>query len=301
MLQLTDGTVMVQGDRPGNNWMRLTPNRTGSYINGTWSNLASMSTPRLYFASHVLRDGNVWLLGGEYSGLNLDDNWTNTGEKYNAKTNTWAAIKSHPEAFFGDVPTMLLDGDKILVGSLETRNTYLYNINTNTWGGAISKVPAYDDRSDEESWVKLSGGKILTYDIFKSISTGGGYAELFNPRLKTWSSISPSDGNASGILPLLSSNAVDAEIGAAVRLCDGRIFVIGGGAGSPLVAHTAFYTPSTNTWSAGPDIPSHYLADDAPATVMPNCHVMLAAEAGHFTPPTKLFDLDPTTNIANPV
>src|SRR5262249_61016894 len=32
MLLLTDGTVMAQGYSPGNNWMRLTPDATGSYI-----------------------------------------------------------------------------------------------------------------------------------------------------------------------------------------------------------------------------------------------------------------------------
>src|SRR5690349_9487526 len=68
MLLLTDGSVMVQGYDPGNNWMRLVPDATGSYVQGTWSNLAPMSTPRLYFASHVLQNGKVWVLGGEYTG-----------------------------------------------------------------------------------------------------------------------------------------------------------------------------------------------------------------------------------------
>ena len=88
MLLLTDGTVMVQGCCPGNNWMRLTPDSTGSYINGTWSALASMSIPRLYYASHVLPSGKVWLLGGEYSGFGLSANWTNTGELYDPVSNT---------------------------------------------------------------------------------------------------------------------------------------------------------------------------------------------------------------------
>jgi hypothetical protein len=36
MLLLTDGTVMVQGYNPGNNWMRLTPDATGGYVNGRY-------------------------------------------------------------------------------------------------------------------------------------------------------------------------------------------------------------------------------------------------------------------------
>jgi len=71
MLLLTDATVMVQG--PGNTWMRLTPDVRGGYILGRWSARASMSIPRLYFASHVLPNGKVWLLGGEYSRITADE------------------------------------------------------------------------------------------------------------------------------------------------------------------------------------------------------------------------------------
>ena len=49
-------------------WYRLTPNSSGSYINGTWTTLASMGTARLFFASNVLTSGKVMVLGGEYSG-----------------------------------------------------------------------------------------------------------------------------------------------------------------------------------------------------------------------------------------
>ena len=41
MLLLTDGTVMVQNGG-GNAWYKLTPDSSGSYINGTWTTLASM-------------------------------------------------------------------------------------------------------------------------------------------------------------------------------------------------------------------------------------------------------------------
>src|SRR5262245_53483730 len=153
MLLLTDGTVMVQGYNPGNNWMQLTPDDSGSYINGTWSLLASMSIPRLYYASHVLPSGKVWILGGEYSGLGFPLNHTHTGEMYDPLTNTWAAIADHPEPQFGDVPSMLLDHGKILAGSLFTNRTYLYDIATDSWSFAASKV--YNDRSNEEGWVKL--------------------------------------------------------------------------------------------------------------------------------------------------
>lgn len=302
MLQMTDGTILVQNNSTYNGWNRLSPSATGSFISGTWGVTAPMALKRLYFASHILRSGDLWVLGGEYSGVSsLTANWTNTGERYNILTNTWSAIASHPDVQYGDVPSMLLDGDKILAGSLSTRNSYLYDITLNTWTLAAPKF--YNDRSDEESWVKSSGGKILTYDIFQSVATSGSYAELYDPVANIWSSISPSDGSATGTLPLLSSSAVGYEQGAAVRLCDGRIFVIGGG-DSAGIGHTALYNPTTNSWAAGPDIPNTFLADDAPATVMPNCHVLFAADSNHFSGPTQLFDFDPVaatmTQVATP-
>ena len=304
MLLLTDGTVMVQGYDPGDNWMRLTPDATGSYVNGTWSNLAPMSIPRLYFASHVLPNGNVWLLGGEYTGNPLTPVWTNTGEMYDTLANTWSPIAPHPESLFGDDPSMLLSNGKILAGSLLTRNSYLYDIATNTWSSAVPKV--YNDRSDEEGWIKLPDGSVLNYDLFQSVAAAGGYAERYIPETNTWVSVSPSDGTASGFIPQLSSPHVGFELGPLVRLHDSRIFVIGA------TGHTALYSPSTNTWAAGPDIigtlngnPALFGADDAPAAVLPNGHVLFTADAGPtlnvFDPPTEVFDFDPDTNAISPV
>jgi hypothetical protein len=174
---------------------------------------------------------------------------------------------------------MLLPHGKILAGSLNTRNTYLYDIASNTWSGAIPKV--YNDQSVEETWVKLPHGGVLTYDLFQSIRTGGAYAERYDFQVNAWIGISPSDGTASGTIPQLSSSALGSELGGIVHIKDGRIFVIGA------TGHTAFYTMSTNTWEAGPDIigtlsgnAAIFGADDAPAAVMPNGHVLLAADSG---------------------
>src|SRR4051812_13589099 len=40
-LLLTDGTVMFQGSS-FSDWWKLTPDATGSYVDGTWSQLASI-------------------------------------------------------------------------------------------------------------------------------------------------------------------------------------------------------------------------------------------------------------------
>src|SRR5664279_4296409 len=97
MLLLTDGTVIVQTSYRAH-WMTLTPDKLGSYINGTWATSASnaMSMPRLYFASQVLPNGKVWVLGGEYTGLGLPKNFDATAEIYNPATNTWTAVSPYP-------------------------------------------------------------------------------------------------------------------------------------------------------------------------------------------------------------
>ncbi|HEV2970162.1 MAG TPA: hypothetical protein VGY55_09240, partial [Pirellulales bacterium] len=69
MLLLPDGSVMAQGgsDQPTADWFKLTPDATGNYANGTWTQLASMNTGRLFYGSVVMQDGRVMVLGGEFS------------------------------------------------------------------------------------------------------------------------------------------------------------------------------------------------------------------------------------------
>ncbi len=47
-------------------WYLLTPSATGSYVDGTWSNLANEPTERLYDGSNVMQNGNYFVVGGEY-------------------------------------------------------------------------------------------------------------------------------------------------------------------------------------------------------------------------------------------
>jgi len=88
MLLLTDGTVMCQ-ESGGNNWWRLTPDSNGDYVNGSWSPLAPMKNTRLYYASAVLRDGRVFVAGGEYSNGGSE---LNAAEIFEPLLNHWTSI-----------------------------------------------------------------------------------------------------------------------------------------------------------------------------------------------------------------
>src|SRR3954465_2374107 len=85
---LTDGRVMVQVAGSAH-WHALTPDSSGSYVNGTWSSLADMSFWRRYYASGVLKDGRVFLCGGEQSG---DVGNTKKGEIYDPVSDKWTPI-----------------------------------------------------------------------------------------------------------------------------------------------------------------------------------------------------------------
>src|SRR5204863_9226475 len=68
MLLLTDGTVLVHAEQnDSRNWYKLTPDVNGSYLNGTWTQVASLPAgyAPLYFSSAVLPDGRVIIEGGE--------------------------------------------------------------------------------------------------------------------------------------------------------------------------------------------------------------------------------------------
>ena len=119
MLLLPNGTVMAQGGGVTNNWYKLTPDSTGNYANGTWSTLAPMGTQRLYFASDVLSNDEVFVAGGEYSGPSGTNNDTNSGEIYNMLNNRWAPIATPPVPNLGDVISQVLPNGTILVRLLE--------------------------------------------------------------------------------------------------------------------------------------------------------------------------------------
>ena len=71
---LTDGSVIVQNVNSdaihaNGNVMKLTPDANGSYLNGTWSQLASIPYIPVAAAQAVLADGRVIIEGGEYTGV----------------------------------------------------------------------------------------------------------------------------------------------------------------------------------------------------------------------------------------
>jgi hypothetical protein len=274
MLLLSDGTVLSQANDYSSGWLRLTPDAKGSYANGTWSSAASMNNAREFFASNLLKDGRLFVEGGEYSGTGSD---TNTGEIYDPVANTWKMIPNFPQSNFGDDPSQLLPDGRVLAGYLSGPQTYIYDPAQNSWSAAATKLR--NDRSDEETWLKLPDDSILTYEIFTQ-GQSTAHAQRYIPATNTWVD--------AGTVPVLLSSAADGyELGPAFLLPDGRAFFIGAN------GHTAYYSPQTNTWTAGPDVPNGLGADDEPGAMMPNGKILFAAETPYWKPPSRVFEYDP--------
>ena len=292
MMLLTDGTVMAEGAGVNKSWYKLTPDTNGSYANGTWSTSAPMSINRLYFGSNMLQNGNIFLVGGEYSGPSGTANWTNTGEMYNSATNSWSPIATFPNTQFGDDPTMLLPNGDVLAGYLSGPQTYIYHVGSNTWTPTGTKLNG--DRSDEETWIKLADDSILSYDVFTNGGAAGSPAQRYVPSTGTWV--------AAGTVPVALTNlgSLGAEMGPATVLPNGKVLQIGAN------SNTALYDPTTNSWTAGPTIPLDSLgrvqgADDTPGVQLPNGHFLFTVDRSLFNSPTKVMDYDPTANTITDV
>src|SRR5947199_7383971 len=110
MLLLTDGTVIMHSEpncltcttTDYSSWYKLTPDSSGSYVNGTWTQVASLPATYspLYHSSAVLPDGRLIIEGGEYL-LSLDQTqfiptWTAQGAIYDPVTNAWTMVAPPP-------------------------------------------------------------------------------------------------------------------------------------------------------------------------------------------------------------
>jgi hypothetical protein len=276
-LLLTDGTVMVQAYESGV-WWRLTPDNTGSYINGTWTQLASLPngyTP-LFFASAVLPDGRVVVEGGEYNGGSTAVNST-LGAIYNPATNTWVSITPPVGVtHIGDASSVILANGTFMMGPCCSQTDYLLNPSTLTWTATGSAGKA--DVNSEEGWTLLPNGKVLTVDTENGLNS-----ELYDPATGSWSSA----GSTTVQLPFPPPGSVP-EVGPAVLRPDGTVFATGG------TSNIAVYDSASGTWSSRTPFPSGLDVEDGPGALLPNGNVLVETSPGVFEPPSSFFEFDGT-------
>ncbi len=282
--QLTDGTVMVQGGGESD-WWKLTPDNKGSYINGTWKQLASLPSDYVpyAFASAVLADGRLLIEGGEYNFNQFA--FTDLGAIYDPKTNTWTKVKP-PKGwgFIGDSPSSVLPDGKFLLGRKFDKRMAVLDPKTLEWTKVGSTGKA--DFNAEEGWTLLPEGTILTVDVKDNPNS-----ELYTPSAQQWVSQGDTPVNLQGppevgCIPYGHNKEYcpPGEIGPAILRPDGTVFATGALHQGDSTGHTAIYTPGqdggSGTWAAGPDFPNGDAAGDSFAALLTSGNVLVEGDSG---------------------
>ena len=278
---------MVHHEDPNDgfsDWWKLTPDINGSYVNGTWTQVASLVSTYgpLFFASAVLPDGRVIIEGGEQNFAQYV--WTNMGAIYNPITNVWTPMNP-PSGWnsIGDAQSVVLSNGTFMVANCCTTQQALLNAATLTWTPTGS---GKFDENDEEGWNLLPGGKVLTVDAYVNMNDPTGTnSEIYNPSTGSWTSA------GSTIVQLWDSHG-SYEVGPAVLRPDGTVFATGAnGAGA---GHTSIYNTSTGGWTPGPNFPGTLDVADGPAALLPDGHVLVSASPGIYQNGTVFFEWDGT-------
>jgi len=317
---LTDGSVIVQNQNlyfASGQVFKLTPDINGSYVNGTWSQLASMPYVSAAGAQAVLADGRVIMEGGEYSGYEEYFTLTNQGAIYDPVADAWTLVPPPPffvdlyppRALFapnpiGDSASVVLPDGTFMLGDKMSRQAAVLNLKKLTWKEVGTSTKA--DLNDEEGWTLLPNGQVLTVDCYTDYNfglvptypTNPTNSEIYNPKKAKWSS-------AGSTINTLTDPYLF-ETGPGVLRPDGTVFAVGS------QGYTSIYNTNKQKWKAGPRFPispdgAQYTAQDAPGALLPNGNVLVAVSGGppptiydYSTPPVAFFEFDGKNLISAP-
>jgi hypothetical protein len=309
---LTDGTVMCI-ETSTNTWHRLSPDIFGSYVNGSWDTPPISPMPNgtdsnlsppcdgcpyapTYFASAVLADGHVVVIGGEYLAGYPSPVNTNIGFLYDPFTDSWSGQLQ--EAFgsgnLGDISGMVMANGTFVVAEPGTTNMEELDeiMGAFTPLNPTGKI----DPNDEENWDLLPDGTILAIDGH-SPST----FEIYDPFANSWTSRSMPI-NVSDISTPTMTLGNSTEAGLPILRPDGTVLAISANA----TGQNAAYSLATATWTNTPlmNFPPAvvsgnsfaYAVKDGPAALLPNGNVLLMAspvdtKRGNYLSPSHFFEL----------
>jgi hypothetical protein len=284
-LLLTDGSVLVNSmffSSHADPWYLLVPDKTGSYINGTWSSAGTLPNGYnpLYFASSLLPGGQVVIMGGEYN--NGSAVWTTLGAIYNPNSKTWTSLAA-PSGWttIGDAQSIILPNGHMMLANCCTTQEAILTLTGTTPTWAATGTGKFDV-NDEEGWTMLPGGKILTVDayVFQTCCAMG--YQIYDPTTGAWTT--PNNNTVVNLVDPSSS-----ELGPMPLLPNGTVFAAGA------TTNNAIYTPSTGTWASAPKFGGTLDMADGPAAVLPSGNALFDTSPGVFNNGSKFFEWDGTT------
>ncbi len=293
---MTNGQVLLQGGNLSD-WYTLTPDANGSYIDGTWAQVASLPAPYAPDATSgaVLPDGRVLVTGGEYNGgsFALDTE----SAVYDPAQDSWKVFAG-PKGWtdIGDSPATILANGQLLLGEKTTQALALLDARTLTW--TLLAPSGKADVNAEEGYTLMPDGSVLTTDV-----TNAPNAERLDTATWTWTSLGSTQVNLKFTWQGINARPIPwhyrgktyyytpaGEIGPNILRPDGTVFAAGAINTVPkraYYAHTAVYVPGatpggTGTWHVGPNFQHNDDAGDQFAVLLPNGNVLVQANVGGY-------------------
>jgi MYXO-CTERM domain-containing protein len=273
---LTDGRVLSHGSSL-KDWVILTPDRKGSYANGTWKSVAGSAHARGGATQHVLKDGRFFQAGGEYiDGPACTAALCPTAEIYDPIANTWTNAASAPYDV-GDTGSATLGDGRLLYSTRAGNMIQIYDPTTDAWTKS-GTMPL--SSGVENAWAVLQNGGIL------AVGFNSDGAAIYNPSKSSW--------KRTGAVP---SGFNTGDTGGITMMFDGRVFVYG------LNFHSYIYSPGATaddagSWVEGPKLLDTE-AEDEYSDILPNGLVMGGLVHVMFGPGTVLQLFDPTAGTVS--
>lgn len=304
-LLLTDGTILVQA--PNSEMFKFTPDINGSYVNGTWSQVASL--PNDYFpfsfgATAVLPDGRVIYLGGEAAGSNLAAVHVATGYIYDPVADVWTQLPPPPffQNFFpprrvfaprglGDVIGVCLADGSFVISSKFSGQMAKLDLETLTWTELGTST--YEDWLTAQKFtllpnnnlltVKAYGGAFAMPNLYGPYPTNPTGAVIYGPETDKWECAAP--------LPYPVTSLPYAELGSAVLRPDGLVAQFCGDA----TGLNCIYDYQRNIWFPLPPLPvvdGVQQSNDVNSVVLlPNGNILLSTSGERDLKPLNFFEL----------
>lgn len=342
---LTDGSILVEAyavdDNFNPSWVeyKLTPDSSGSYINGTWTQVASIpdaataANPNGWgpdaMASAVLPDGRVIYEGGEYSGAYFNFALSNQGAIYDPVGDSWTPIPPPPfENLYPADPPDLPGFNSVfsyprypapftseLVDAIGDSASVVLPNGTFMMASKLSRQQALlnaktltwtltgegkKDVNSEEGWTLLPNGKVLTVDA--DLDYWFGLTPTYTPGNSEIYDPAKGRWSSAGNTVNLLTGFPDGEMGPAVLMANGIVFAEGAEGTNSL------YDSYRGKWSAGPSFPTvqfngqtlQLTATDVGAAPLPSGNALTATDTYGEAPPTKFFEFDGHKLIPEP-
>jgi hypothetical protein len=326
MMLLTDGRVLIHEEpncsgstckgKDYTAWYTLTPDINGSYVNGTWTQVASLPNgyAPLYFASAVLPDGKVGVQGGEYQcpAGSCTATWQSLGALYDPVANTWAATTPPvPNALgaMGDSESVVLANGTWMIGiccaqfvGYTAYPDYVYfNESTLNFTPEGYVGDGQTTEYDEAGFNLLPNGQVLMVNVpLGAYNATLATSQVYDPVNNVWL---PPVSTQVQLWDADCGNSASAsyELGPVMLLPSGTLWATG--ASSCQAGNTATYDPVAGVWTAQAPFPNKGAANDAAGATEINGNAIVATSpyTNETSTPVTFYEWNSTTNTINTI